>query len=264
MLDVRNLGVRYGAAQILEGVGFSLPAGSLTAVVGPNGTGKSSLLKAMAGLVPAHGEVRLDDRFALTAGQRQKAIAYMPQDTGSASSLTVLEVMLLGRVQSLGMFVPTPLNEAAADMLDRFGLAPLQTRTLNAISGGQRQMVYLAQTLFRNPDVLLLDEPTAALDLRHQLVVLEHVLAHCHANGTIAVAAMHDLSLAARFADRMIVLADGGVVADGPPHDVLTAALLRRVYGVDAEIMESTGGVLHVTPLRSASPDMEPVRLVHP
>jgi len=175
----------------------------------------------------------------------------MPQDTGAQSSLTVLEVVLLGRLRSLGLRVGDDIRAQAVAALKRFRLEDFQNRAIGALSGGQRQLVFLAQSLFRGPDVLLLDEPTAALDLRHQLVVLERIVETCHANGMIAVAAMHDLTLAARFADRIVFLHDGKVAADGQPAKVLTPAILEQVYRVTAEVQPGPSGALHVSPVRA-------------
>ncbi len=250
-LEVEKLSVALGGTSIVENAGLKLSAGQLSALIGPNGAGKSTLLKAMAGLLPSKGSVALAGQ-ALTTAQRQDVIAYMPQDIGPTSSLTVLEVVLLGRLRSLGLSVPGDLVEAAEQVLAQFGLAALQGRTLDEISGGQRQLVYLAQSLFRQPRVLLLDEPTAALDLRHQLLVLEAVRHHCEEHGTVAVAAMHDLTLAAQFADHMICLSEGTITAEGEAAEVLTAARLRQIYGVEARITYDTGGRPQVTPLRAS------------
>lgn len=250
-LNVKELEVSLGGTSIVKRASLSCTAGQFAMLIGPNGAGKSTLLKALSGLLPSKGQVSLRDAV-LGKTVRQQVIAYMPQDIGPTSSLTVLEVILLGRLRSLGLSVPGALAEAAEAALARFGLEALQGRTLDAVSGGQRQLVYLAQALFRQPDVLLLDEPTAALDLRHQLVVLEAVRQHCETHGTIAIAAMHDLTLAAQFAEQMICLSEGRVEAKGLPEDVLTADRLQRVYGVEAEITYSERGRPNITPLRAS------------
>lgn len=250
-LHVKDLEVSLGGASIVKRADFSSAAGQFAMLIGPNGAGKSTLLKALSGLLPSRGHVSLRDR-ALGMTERQEAIAYMPQDIGPTSSLTVAEVVLLGRLRSLGLSVPGELSDAAQAALARFGLQELQGRTLDAISGGQRQLVFLAQALFRQPDILLLDEPTAALDLRHQLVVLEAVRKHCADHGTIAIAAMHDLTLAAQFADQMICLSRGRIEAKGLPKDVLTPDRLQRVYGVEAEVSYSAQGRPNVMPLRAS------------
>ncbi len=252
MLKIENIGVGYDGTAVLHAINAQFEPGTLTALVGPNGTGKSSLLKAMAGLTPSKGVIRLDD-VALNNAGRLSSIAYMPQDTGAQSSLTVLEVVLLGRLRSLGLRIGDDIRAQAVTALQRFRLEAFQDRAIGALSGGQRQLVFLAQSLFRDPDVLLLDEPTAALDLRHQLVVLERINEACHTSNMIAVAAMHDLTLAARFADRIIFLYDGQIVADGPPIEVLTPQILEQVYRVAAEVQLGPSGTLHVSPVRALS-----------
>ncbi len=249
-LSFTEVTVRYGGTAVVSDASATLTAGGMTALIGPNGAGKSSLLKAIAGLVPSRGRVALDGR-ELPAGARQAPVAYMPQDIGASSSLTLLEVVLLGRIRSLGLSVPRGLVAEAEAALARFGLAALQDRTLDAVSGGQRQLVYLAQAIFRQPRALLLDEPTAALDLRHQLVVLETLRAHARAQAIPVVFAMHDLSLAAQFADHVICLAEGAIDACGHAAEVMDAERLRRLYGVEAEIARSESGHLRITPLRA-------------
>lgn len=249
MLQVLDLSAGYGGHRVIEGIGFDAPRGSVTALLGSNGTGKSTLLRAVAGLTAARGQIVLDGA-PLAPGARAARIRYMPQDTGAASSLSVLEVVVLGRLRSLGLRVPEQVQADALTALAAFGLAPLSGRSLNEISGGQRQLTYLAQALFARPDVLLLDEPTAALDLRHQLIVLDHVAEHCRASGTIAIAAMHDVTLAARSAAQVICLNGGRVLARGAPRAVLKPALLERLYGVEAEILVGSGGALTIAPLR--------------
>lgn len=250
-LAVENLSVSYGTTPVLHSVNLRAEKGAITGLVGPNGTGKSSLLKAIAGLIAADGEVLLGGASLGARALRTGVIAYMPQDIGASSSLTVMEVILLGRLKSLGLSVSQRIRDAAFQVLDRFDLLPLQGRTLDALSGGQRQLVYLAQAIFRNPKVLLLDEPTAALDLRHQLIVLDAVAAHCRAKGIVTMAAMHDLTLAARYSERILCLSEGRIVSDGAPADVLTPSRLRAVYGVEAEVTRTPSHVLAVTPLRA-------------
>ena len=250
MFKIEEISVSYDGRTILDRIGMGLEAGTFTALVGPNGTGKSTLLKSISGLIPAKGQAAFGGRV-LNQGEKLKTIAYMPQDTGAQSSLTVLEVVLLGRLQSLGMRIGDDIRAQAIAALARFHLEDLQDRPIGAISGGQRQLVFLAQSLFRAPKVLLLDEPTAALDLRHQLIVLDRIRATCTDSGMIAMAAMHDLSLAARFADRIVFLNGGVICTDGAPDKVLNPEILEQVYGVEAEVQPGQSGVLHVSPVRA-------------
>ncbi|MCB9949118.1 MAG: ABC transporter ATP-binding protein [Rhodospirillaceae bacterium] len=248
-LAASGIGVSYGAVTVLSDVGFEARPGTITGLIGPNGTGKSTLLKTVAGLVPGQGTVSLHGQPPLPPRGRRAAIAYMPQDSGPASSLTVMEVVLLGRLASLALTVPADLRDRAAQTLARFGLLAFQGRTLGELSGGQRQLVYLAQSIFRAPAVLLLDEPTAALDLRHQLMVLDAVADHCRTQDVIVMAAMHDLSLAARYCGHLLCLSQGTIRAAGPPGDVLTPDRLRAVYGVRAEIARTPSGAIAVVPV---------------
>lgn len=243
MLRVTGLSAGYGRTEILREIDFTLEPGRPAALIGPNGTGKSTLLKAIAGLMPHGGTVSLADGSRIA-----DHAAYMPQDTGAASSLTVKEVVLLGRLKHLGLRVAAEDRQIALDTLGMFGLTEFETRTLSALSGGQRQLVFLAQALVRAPRVLLLDEPTAALDLRHQIMVLETVRNIALERGIIVLAAMHDLALAARFCDRMIGLSAGRIAASGAPADVLTDDTLAALYGVTADISSTPSGAIAIVP----------------
>lgn len=249
--SIEDLNVSYGVTPVIHSLSDAWPDGQITALIGCNGVGKSTFLKALAGLTPSTGTLRLDGAVMSQADCRHH-IAYMPQDTSASSSLTVLEVVLLGRLGTLGMRVPASLVDNAMSALSVFGLIPLQTRRLDEISGGQRQLVYLSQALFREPRVLLLDEPTAALDLRHQLMVLERLRLHAEQNGTVIGVAMHDLNLAAQFADRLIGLQGGRKITAGLAEHVLTPANLKAMYGIDADVSRGVFGQLQVVPLRAA------------
>ncbi|MEM7546829.1 MAG: ABC transporter ATP-binding protein [Pseudomonadota bacterium] len=237
MLDTQDLSVGYDGVDVVREANFYAPASSLTALIGANGAGKSTLLRAIAGLSPATGHVLLGGASA----NRREDIAYMPQDTSAASGLTLLETVMLGRLSSLGWSTPAAVVDAASDLLAQFGLSALADRPLHAVSGGQRQLAFLAQALVRAPQALLLDEPTAALDLRHQLLVLEAVKADAGRRRIPVIAAMHDLSLVGRFADHVICLQAGLVVATGAPAVVLTADRIAAIYGVSAEVEVRAG-----------------------
>lgn len=249
-LETHRLSVAHSGLPVLKDVSIALDAGSVCALAGPNGAGKSTLLRAIAGLQHASGTVAIDGHQAGIASRRE-LVTYMPQDISASSTLTVIEVVLLGRLRSLGLRLPPELVAEAGTMLTRFGIGALAGRTLDAISGGQRQLVFLAQALFRRPRVLLLDEPTAALDLRHQLIVLETVRLVARRDGIVVVVAMHDLSLAARFSDTFIMLAGGRVDAAGPDSSILTPDRLARVYGVEAEVIAGPDGIPWVAAIRA-------------
>lgn len=250
-LVAENLSARYGKTPVLGGVCCSLPSGAVTVVIGANGAGKSTLLRGLAGLTPVSGAVRIDGAPCSPAARRD-SVAYMPQDTSASSSLTLTEVVLLGRLGALGFSIPGRVLAEAEAMLARFGLSRLAHRRLDEISGGQRQLTFLAQALIRRPRVLLLDEPTAALDLRHQLIVLEAVRESAASEGMAVAVALHDLSLAAAFGDAVLCLHKGAVEAAGPPDAILTAERIGRLYGVEAEVVLSPHGRRLIAPYAAA------------
>ncbi len=246
-LHLGGLSVLRAGCLVLEGVTAALPAGMVTALVGPNGAGKSTLLAAVAALLPYRGEVMLDGRRPDRAD-----IAYLPQSTEVRASLTVIEVALLGRLDRLTWRLRDDDLAAAAAALEVLGIAGLAQRRIDTLSGGQQQLALLAQRLVRRPRLLLLDEPTSALDLRRQIEVLELLAGYARTTGAVVVAAMHDLSLAARFAGQVLLLAEGRLIAAGAPGEVISPAAIRAAYGVEAEVLRSASGVPFVAPIRAA------------
>lgn len=244
-LLIEDVAVAYGARQILHGVSLpTLPAGSLVALVGPNGAGKSTLLRALAGLERMTGSLHLDgqDVNRLSFAERARRLAYMPQQLPPGIALGVLESI----VAALRVAGEDDLPGSAYAALRHLGIEALAERSLDSLSGGQRQLVALAQLLARNPQVLLLDEPTSALDLHYQLRVMGAVRERVVAHGSLAVAVLHDINLAASHADWLVVLREGRVVACGAPQQVLQPALLAEVYGVQARVERCSQGRLQV------------------
>lgn len=249
-LQIENLSVAYGKSPVIRSFDDHWPEGQITALIGCNGAGKSTLLRALAGLGPMQGSLSIAGQPLAPENQRHQ-VAYMPQDTSAHSSLTVLEVVLLGRLGRLGLRLPPGITDEAMAALDTFGLTALHTRQLDEISGGQRQLVFLTQALFRQPRVLLLDEPTAALDLRHQLLVLDRLQRETRQNGTIVGVAMHDLNLAAQYADRIVGLHNGERIASGLAAEVLTPENLRIMYGIVAKVSLDARNLPQVLPMRA-------------
>ena len=243
-LALEGLTVRYGPHRALDGVTLRARGGEVLALLGPNGSGKSSLLRAVAGLQRHGGSVALD-------GAGPDAIGFMPQDSGVRAALTVLETVLLGRRRALGWRVPQAELARAGRMLDLLGLSALAPRLLGELSGGQRQMVFLAQVLAAEPAVLLLDEPTSALDIRHQLALLDLLRRITRERGMVTVIALHDLNAAARFADRVAMLCAGRLLAEGVPRAVLTTERLAFAYRVEAQVHAAPDGYLSVSPSRA-------------
>ncbi len=241
-VEAVDLSVRYGARTALDALSFTARPGELLAVIGPNGSGKSSLVRAIAGLQRFSGSLRF--------GGGAPRIGYMPQDISTRAALTVLETALLGRLGRLGLRVGPADLEAVRDILVALGIEDLAPRYLDELSGGQRQMVFLAQALAAEPQVLLLDEPISALDVRHQFDVLDRVRALTIERGLVTLCVLHDLNVAARYADHILALKAGRLQSSGTARVVMTAARISDLFGVEALVQEADGRPL-VTLLRA-------------
>lgn len=245
-IETTNLRASYGRRQALDDVSLMALPGEVLAVVGPNGSGKSTLLRVIAGVHPCGGTVSFE------GGPRpSRGIGFMPQDTSSRAALTVFETVLLGRLGRLGYRLTAEDIAATRDVLERLELTALIQRTLGELSGGQRQMVFLAQALAGDPKVLLLDEPISALDVRNQLEVLEIVRSQTKALGLTTLVVLHDLAAAARHSDRIALMSAGKLVASGKPADVLTEDLLAHVFGVRTSRLVDGLGNLVIVPLHA-------------
>lgn len=246
-LLARGISVRYGARVVLEGLDLPLlRPGEVTVLAGPNAAGKSTLLRAIAQLQPHHGQVLLDGKdIAYTPmHERARMIGFMPQSLPASSSLVALE-SVIAALRSGDAVGARQADTTAMAVLDKLGIASLALEPLSALSGGQRQMVSLAQAIVRDPRLLLLDEPTSALDLARQVRLLSE-LRRLAGEGRIVVAVLHDLALAARWADRIVLIHGGHTHAEGPPEQVLTPQLLAQVYGVEARVERCSRGRIMV------------------
>ena len=230
-----------GGRAVVDDVSASVDRGEWVALIGPNGAGKTTLLRAIAGLLPHAGRVSLlgRDAAALERRERARLLAVVPQEPQTPPWLTVAEYALMGRTPHLGPLAREGAadRDAAARALDRLGLEPFAERALGTLSGGERQRVVVARALAQEAPIVLLDEPTAALDIGHQQQALELLDALRSADGLTLVAAMHDLTLAAQYADRVLLLAEGQIVADGAPADVLTESALAEHYGASVRVV---------------------------
>jgi iron complex transport system ATP-binding protein len=245
----RDLAVGYPGTDepVVECERVVVPAGEVTALVGPNGSGKSTLLKALAGqLAPWAGAVELDgaDVYGLGDKERARRVGLLSQEREEPGSLTVEKLVQHGRYPYRGFLDGvSDADQAAVDRaIDLAGVGHLRDRPLNGLSGGQKQLAWVAMSLAQETDVLLLDEPTTFLDLRHQLNVLETVRTlNADRDVTVGVV-LHDISQAARYADNLIAMQDGELYDWGPPADVVTEELLADVFGVDAVVREGLDG----------------------
>lgn len=246
-LEARSLSFAYGNRQVLTDVSFTLPAGEWLTVVGPNGAGKTTLIRIILGLLrPTQGTVHLDGQDMTRLSRRRIAqqMALLPQMAELPFGFTVREVVAMGRTPHLGRF--RPLSDVDQSAIDR-ALHDTETSTLadrpvTELSGGEAQRVFLARAFAQQPKMLVLDEPTTNLDLFHERTLLDRVRTR-RENGCAVLAVLHDLNLAARYSDRVLVLSEGKVAATGGPVEVLTAERIKEIFRVQVTVMEDEMGV---------------------
>ncbi len=254
MLKVGNIEFSY-ARQVLKRASFDVGPGEVLAVLGPNGSGKTTLLKIIVGILkPASGSVLLDGRDLLSMQRREIArlIGYVPQESVIRFPLTAIELVLQGRFAQgkvLGFESEEDVREAQLAM-DMTEADEFSSRLVNELSGGERQRVMLARALASRPQLLVLDEPIANLDISHQVKVLELVKRLTIEQGLTAIVVTHELNLASEFATRVLLLKSGEVVACGAPHQVMTESALREVFGTDLMVdANPASGAPRVTPV---------------
>jgi iron complex transport system ATP-binding protein len=253
-LALDGVSVSLGGACVLDGLSCAVEPGEWVAVIGPNGAGKTTALRAVAGLVHYDGGIRVlqDDARALARSELARRVALVPQVPMIPVGLTVRAYVLLGRTPHLGYFgierrADHHAVDAALEQLDLVGFAH---RRLDTLSGGERQRATLARALAQDAPLLLLDEPTAALDLGRQQQVLELVHELRSRRGLTVVSTMHDLTLAGQYADRLLLLDGGRLVAAGSPDDVLTRSLITEHYGAEVAVVDAPGSGFVVVPIR--------------
>jgi iron complex transport system ATP-binding protein len=254
-IDVGDLRVSLGGTPILHGIDLEVAHGEWVTIIGANGAGKSTLLRAVGGLLPFTGTVTLlgSRQGQLRRRERARLVATVPQSPSVPPGMAVFDYVLLGRtpyIRPLGRESTVDLV-AIDDVLERLDLTRFAGRYLETLSGGERQRVFLARALAQGATLLLLDEPTSAMDIGHQQEVLDLVDQLRADHGLTVLATMHDLSLAGEYADRMVLLSGGRVAATGPPRAVLTEPLLREHYGARVRIIDGEQGPL-IVPIRAA------------
>nr|WP_231715376.1 ABC transporter ATP-binding protein [Arthrobacter gengyunqii] len=237
-MNIENLTLGYGDRTVIDALDLVVPAGKVTAIIGANACGKSTLLRSMSRLLaPRSGHVLLDGKavHSIPAKQLARTLGLLPQSPIAPEGITVADLVGRGRHPHQGIFARWSKDDdaAVAAALDATETAALADRAVDELSGGQRQRVWIAMALAQQTDLLLLDEPTTFLDVSHQIEVLDLLTDLNRSRGTTIVMVLHDLNLAARYADHLVAVADGKLHAAGRPEDVLTEATVRIVFGMD-------------------------------
>jgi iron complex transport system ATP-binding protein len=253
-LTINKLSFSYAGNPVLKDVDFSVNAGEVLSIVGPNGSGKSTLLKCINRLLkPSKNAVFIEDCdiSKISLKDLSKLMGYVPQSTFSTFPYTVFDVVLMGRRPYVQWNLSDDDTEIVADILDFLGLSDFAMRHFNELSGGEQQKVIVARALAQQPQILLLDEPTSSLDIRHQLEILCILRSLTEDKDRSIIMSIHDLNLASRFSDKMLLLRKGEIYAAGSPNDVLTASNIETIYGVKCTVSTSSLGTPQVTPLLS-------------
>jgi iron complex transport system ATP-binding protein len=244
MLEIIGLSFRYGSVQVLDGIAAGVQKGRIFCIAGPNGAGKTTLIKCLSGITkPSKGKIVIDGKETSRMSRRELAsrVGYVPQHRPAGFPMTVFETVLMGRRPHIAWRPAERDLELTAGVLRELNLEDLAMRDVDRLSGGQAQKVMLARALAQEPSFLVLDEPTSSLDLCCQLEVMETVGGVVGTGRMGAVVAMHDLNLAARFADEIMLLKDGKVFARGEPAGLIRPDIIREVYRVDADVRVENG-----------------------
>jgi iron complex transport system ATP-binding protein len=251
-ISIKDLTFSYKSNKILDNLNINVADSEIVSLVGPNGSGKTTLIKCIDRILKPSGSILLEGREVQKMTQQEIArqIGYVPQSSATPLATTVFDTVLMGRRPHIGWRVSDFDLDKVSDTLERLNLQDLAMRDFGQLSGGQKQKVLIARALVQEPAVLLLDEPTSNLDMKHQLDVLETISSMVKEKGISAVMAIHDLNLAARFSDKLVMLKKGVVYAAGSPIDLLSEKNISDVYGVEALVMRSLDKPC-IVPLRS-------------
>jgi len=263
-LTLNKLSFNYASIPILKDIDLEVGLGEMLSIVGPNGSGKSTLLKCINRILKTkQNSVLIDgqDTSNLTLKELSMLMGYVPQSSTSTFSFTVFDVVLMGRKPYIHWNIGQRDNDIVADMLEFLGISHLALRHFDELSGGDQQKVIIARALTQQPQLLLLDEPTSSLDIKHQLDILFILKSLARTEERSVIVAMHDLNLASRFSDRMLMLKQGQIFAVGTPECVLTEENIESVYGIKAQVTTSLAGCPQITPLVSEFNGIKNLRL---
>lgn len=243
-----KVSVKFKNKEVLKDITATFHEGEVTSIIGPNGTGKTTFIKAISKMINYEGTIHMNENPKEKLPMDK--IAYVPQMSSSNSNLTVFEMVLLGHMKDLRWKIPKEKLEETNRILKKINLSHLSRNKFSSLSGGQKQLVIMAQALVSKPKILLLDEPTSALDIRHQLQVLDLAREYTKENNAITIVVIHDLALSTRYSDKIILLNGGYVAKEGLAEEVLDPSLLKEVYKVEVEVCCTKKGYLSVTPVK--------------
>ena len=247
MVTVKDLTFGYGTDVILDHLEFTAYPGEITAVIGPNGVGKSTLLKCVAGLKKYEGSVILSGKDE--NNQAPVSVGYLCQNNGSQTSLTVFEVILMGLVNELSFRVSEDKIRRVEEIMKLMEISQYAGRKMYQLSGGQQQLVFIAQTLVKHPDILIMDEPTSALDLNRQFHLMDLIKKVTEEYGFTTMVCHHHLDLVSRFASRVLVMKDNRIYCNDAPARAFTKQMFQDVYGMEVEFYIDYDGIVHMVPI---------------
>ena len=251
---IQDLSFRYRSAPVLQNLSFNVGRSKILCLLGPNGSGKSTLIKCINQILKPKGRVIMDgdEIHSMPISDVARRIAYVPQSETMGMSMTVFDAVLMGRRVHMGWKPAERDLEVVSRVLENMKIEDLAMEDVWELSGGQRQKVFIARALAQEPEVLLLDEPTSSLDLKHQLDTMEMIRSLVQRSGISVVMAIHDINLAARYADTVAMIRKGSIYGIGSPLELFTPQMVRDVYGVEATFLYDTAGNPVVVPVRAA------------
>jgi len=251
---IQDLSFRYRSVPVLQDLCFNVGKGKVLGLLGPNGSGKSTLIKCINQILRPHGRVVMDgdDIHSMAICDVARRMGYVPQSETMGMSMTVFDAVLMGRRVHMGWKPVSRDLNVVSRVLEEMKIDTIAMEDIWELSGGQRQKVFIARALAQEPEVLLLDEPTSSLDLRHQLDAMETIRSLVQRSGISVVMAIHDINLAARYADTVAMIRKGSIYGIGTPRELFTPRAIREVYGVEATFLYDTTGNPVVVPVRAA------------
>lgn len=247
-LIIRNLNVSFGEKKILQNIDAVFKEGKFHSIIGVNGSGKSVFLKAISNIIKYKGDILIKDQGNISNIARD-SLSYVPQLNSSESQLTVFETILLGMFRELSWRVTEQQIKTVDCIIEDMSLEGIKNKMYGTLSGGQKQMVMLAQALISKPKILLLDEPTSALDLKHQLRLFQVTQKYTKINNCISIIVLHDLNLVSRFSDTITLIDRGRILKQGKPEEVISKEVLENSYGVSLDISKSERGFYTIIPV---------------